>query len=540
MIVPTRIFFSLLALCGVANAAPTLPDAYRQVIEQGIKAGAYRDVAAGWIEGKARDTAYFGQATAETTFEIGAATEIFTDLLLAQAAYEGKLRLQSQLHEVMPEFAFADAALGSITLESLATHRAGLPVLPPNLMPRDTADPYAGYSEAELLAFLGNHRMHGSPAEYAYSVVDAGLLGYALGRGYGTEYPKLMQDKILGPLGLKHASFDDGGLLAGHARGEPVAHWHFGVLAGSAGLRTTLGDLLDFLQVNLRPENSTLRAALLLARQPRTRAQSEQVGLGWNIHETGSGDQTWPLLWRASTTAGFSTFIGFRTDRQQAVALLGNTDTDLSAIGMALLEDHAAPPTPRARFAAPAHLQADDFVGLYQVRGGIEITIRQRDGQLSAQLRGGPIARLTADEDDVFDAGAEGFAITFQREAGKVTSLIVTRAGVNVLAERLSARAPHVTRTAIAVDAKELAGFAGDYQLGDAGLARIFVQGDKLSMQLAGRAPLDLVAFAKDRFSCADESCEATFQHNAAGDVTAVSLDFAGAQNNAPRVRWTR
>jgi hypothetical protein len=105
---------------------------------------------------------------------------------------------------------------------------------------------------------------------------------------------------------------------------------------------------------------------------------------------------------------------------------------------MALLEDRATPPTPRARFAAPAHLQVDDFVGLYQVRGGIEITIRQRDGQLSAQLRGGPIARLTADEDDVFDAGAEGFAITFQREGGKVTSLIVTRAGVNVLAERLS------------------------------------------------------------------------------------------------------
>jgi serine-type D-Ala-D-Ala carboxypeptidase/endopeptidase len=538
--VRTRIFALLFVVCGAAGAAPTLPDAYRQVLEQGIKAGAYRDVAAGWIEGKERDAIYFGQATAETTFEIGAATEIFTDLLLAQAAFEGKLRLQTQLREVMPDFAFADPALGSTTLEALATHHAGFSAMPPNLMPRDIGDPYAGYGEAEILAFLGNHHLPRSGNEYAYSVTDAGVLGYALGRGYGTEYPKLLQDKVLGPLALKHTGFDDSGLLAGHARGEPVPHWHFGVLSGSAGLRTTLGDLLDFLQVNLRPENSTLRAALLVARQPRTRAQSEQVGLGWHIHEAGSGDQTWPLLWRASTTAGFSTFIGFRTDRQQAVALLGNTDTDLSAIGMALLEDHSAPPTPRARFATPAHLQADDFVGLYQVRGSIEITIRQRDGQLSAQLSGGPIARLTAEEDDVFDAGAEGFAITFQREAGKVTSLIVTRAGVNVLAERLSTRAPHVTRTSIAIDAKELAAYAGDYQLGEAGLARIFVATDKLSMQLAGRAPVDLIAFAKDRFACADEACEATFQRNVAGVITDVSLDFAGTQHNAPRVRWTK
>jgi D-alanyl-D-alanine-carboxypeptidase/D-alanyl-D-alanine-endopeptidase len=517
-----------------------LPDVYRQVIEQGIKAGAYRDVAIGWIEGKERDTAYFGQAGAETTFEIGAATEIFTDLLLAQAALEGKVRLQTQLHEVLPQFAFADAALGSITLESLATHRAGLPAMPSNLMPRDVDDPYAEYGDTELLAFLGNHQLPASTTEYAYSVMDAGTLGYVLGRGYGVEYPKLVQEKVLAPLGLKHTSLEDTGLLAGYARGEPVRHWHFGALAGSAGLRTTLGDVLDFLQVNLRPENSPLRAALLLARQPRTRGQSEQIGLGWNIHETGSGDQTWPLLWRASTTSGFSTFIGFRTDRQQAVALLGDTDANLGAIGMALLEDRAVPTAPHARVAAPAHLQVDDFVGLYQVRGGIEITIRQRDGQLSAQLRGGPIARLTPDEDDIFDAGAEGFTITFQREAGKVTSLIVTRAGVNVLAERLSAGAPHLARTPIAIDAKELGAFAGDYQLGEAGLARVSVQADKLSMQLAGRAPIELIAFAKDRFACADDSCEATFQRNETGEITLVTLDFAGAQHGAPRVRWAK
>ena len=69
---------------------------------------------------------------------------------------------------------------------------------------------------------------------------------------------------------MANTGFDDIGLLDGHSRGQVAAHWHFGALAGSAGLRSTLGDLMEFLQANLQPQQSpTLRAALLLSRQPR-------------------------------------------------------------------------------------------------------------------------------------------------------------------------------------------------------------------------------------------------------------------------------
>lgn len=516
-----------------------MPDALRDAIDRAMQAGIYQDVAAGWIDGQQRATSFFGKSGANSTFEIGATTEIFTDLLLAQAAIEGRLRLQASLKELLPGVSFGDAALGAVTLEALATHRAGLPAMPPNLMPQDVDDPYAQFNDRELRAFLANYRASPESGAYTYSVLDAGLLGFVLGQRYATGFETLLRDKVLMPLGMKHGGFDDEQLIGGHAHGESVAPWHFGALAGSAGLRVTLNELLDFMQLNLRPEGSPLRAALLLARQPRTRVAGAEFGLGWNIREVESDGQSWPLLWRASTTAGFSNFVGYRTDHQQALVLLGNTDSDLSALGVAILEGKTLPSTPRRHTpvqAAPAN--TSDYTGLYQVRGGMEITVREREHQLFAQLQGDPSARLTAYGDDMFEAIAEGYTISFQRDAGIVNTLVLARAGVNLLAPRLSARAPHVQRQALDVDAKQLGDFVGDYQVSAQITARIS-QAHGLSMQLTGRAPLALNAFGADRFACADESCELTFTRQEGGAVGAVRIDFAGGVHEAPRLHWS-
>ena len=103
-----RLLFALLLIGRAANAAPALPDGYSQAFENSISSGAYHSIAVGWIDGSDRGTWFFGQAKADSAFEIGAATEIFTGLLLAQAAYEGKLRLQAPIRSLLPaDFPFA-------------------------------------------------------------------------------------------------------------------------------------------------------------------------------------------------------------------------------------------------------------------------------------------------------------------------------------------------------------------------------------------------------------------------------------------------
>jgi len=536
--VSTTYLCILFLVCGAAHAEAALPDGYSQLLARGVETGIYQAVAVGWIDDKDRGTWFFGKAQAESAFEIGAATEVFTGILLAQAAYEGRLRLQTPIRELLPaDFSFVSPTFGAVTLEALATHHAGLPAVPPNLLPAKVDDPYADYSEQDLRAFLATYHAPSSSPDYAYSILDAALLGDLLGRIYATNYTKLLNDRILLPLGLKHTGFDDGTvLLGGHAHGEAVAHWHFTALAGGAGLRSTVDDLLDLLQNNLRPEDSPLRTALLLARQPRAGMPTQQIGLGWNLIEAGASGQTWPLVWRASSTAGFSTFIGFRTDRQQALVLLGNTDADLSALGLALLKGDTPPSLPPPPAPTPEQLGA--YPGLYLVRPGFEIIIRQRNGRLTAQLSGQPAVPLHADSEDVFDAGADGFSISFQRGLGKVMNLLFNHAGINVLAQRLSEHAPHVTRVPIAVDAKSLLDYAGDYRLDANTLARIAAHADKFSLQLTGREAVPLFAFAKDYFAGDDDSCELAFQRDADRKITAVRIDFAGTARAATRIHW--
>ena len=168
---------------------------------------------------------------------------------------------------------------------------------------------------------------------------------------------------------------------------------------------------------------------------------------------------------------------------------------------------------------------------------GIEVTVRRQGDHLTAQLSGQPAAQLHADSQDVFDAGTDGFGISFQREAGKVTNLLLTRAGVNVLAQRLSEHAPHVARVPIALDLKSLADYAGDYRLDANTLARIVVHADKLSLRLTGRTPTPLLAVARDHFVGEDESGELEFQRDGAGKVTGLRIAFAGIERDAMRIR---
>ncbi len=530
------------ASCTLEAAESLDTDAYRRSLQGGVDNGAYDQVAIGWIDGEERTTWFLGKPTKpalDTRFEIGALTEIFTGLLFAQSAYDGKLRLRSTLKDAMPNFPFINSRVGSITLAALATHRSGLPPIPPNLFPPDIDDPYAGYSETDLSTFLANYLEPPDANAAVYSPLDTGLLGLVLAQSAGGTLPTVLHDRIFAPLAMTRTGFDDNSLIDGHARGQVTPHWHFGALAGAAGLRSSVGDLLDFLQANLRPPSTTLRPALLLARQPQSDSKP-QVGLGWNIVDVNTEGQTWPIVWRASTTAGFSAFMAFRTDRQQALVLLGNTDTDLSQIGLAWMQAQESPAAPLPRTTMNSTVDPAPYAGLYKIRSiGTELIVRANGQRLSVQLRGNPEIALQPVAEDVFGATqSEAMMLSFQRELGKVTNVVFDHDGMNLLAERLAIQAPHLERKVMSVSQRRLTEFAGDFRLDTFTFARVTVDGGGLDLQLTGRAPIPLAAFAVDRFTDVDNSCEVTFRHDASGSVNTAVVSFAGVDRVASRQTW--
>jgi len=526
------------------TAAPSTTDRYRRVLEQGAANGAYDTVAVGLIDGKDQKTWFFGKhrdaASERSAFEIGAVTDVFTGILLAQAVLDGKVRLTDPIGGLLPaEFPWADPELAATPIVALATQTSGLPATPANLFALDPDDAYADYTEGDLFAFLANYRTGERKRDYAYSPLNGALLCVLLGKLYENGCSTLLISKVLDPLGLPKTGFGDPAeLLQGHAYGREARHWHFRkALAGAAGLRSTLADLLVFLGHNLRPDDSALRGALLLARQARSEVGTGGLGLGWTVHDAEAGHQTWPLAWRASRTGGFSTFIGFRTDRQQALVLLASSAEDLASLGVAWLMGEPPPPAPAAPFVPDAARLAS-YAGLYRLLNHTEVIVSDSGATLRLQLRGQPAWPLFAVAEDSFITQGGSVGLSFIRNIDEFSGLVLRTSGTFVAGERLSARAPRLQRTTIALNASTLAAYAGDYRLDADTLLRVTVSGEGLDAQLSGAARGALRAYATDRFTDTEGQNGLIFERDEHGRITAVVLDLAGGQRKATPADW--
>ncbi len=550
--IPLVLGLALAAATAVAApkaAAPSASDRhasdrYRRVLEEGVANGAYDGVAVGLIDGKDRKTWFFGKQhdapNERSAFEIGAVTDVFTGILLAQAVLDGKVRLTDPIGGLLPaEFPWADPEFAATPIVALATQTSGLPATPANLFSLDPDDAYADYAETDLLAFLANYRPGARKREYAYSPLNGALLCVLLGKLYDNGCSTLLIGKVLDPLGLPKTGFGDPvELRQGHAYGREARHWHFKkALAGAAGLRSTLQDLLVFLGHNLHPDDSALRGALLLARQARADAGDGGLGLGWTVHDVEAGRQTWPLIWRASRTGGFSTFVGFRSDRQQALVLLASSAEDLASLGVAWLMGEAPPPVPAAHFVPDAARLAS-YAGLYRLLDHTEVIVSDGGATLRMQVRGQPAWPLFAVAEDAFVTQGGAVGLSFIRNIDEFSGLVLRTNGTYVSGERLSARAPRLQRTTIALTAATLAAYAGDYRLDADTLLRVSVSGEGLDAQLSGAARSAMRAYATDRFADAEGQNGLIFERDEHGRIVAVVLDLAGGERKATPANW--
>jgi serine-type D-Ala-D-Ala carboxypeptidase/endopeptidase len=568
MLFAHRVRFALLVLLLAFVSTPTLaarkpkatqapaaktelfPESFREVIQRGVANGGYRTVAVGVIEGKQRNSFYFGHrdtansapADNKSLFEIGALSDIFTDLLFAQAAIEGRLHMADPVSKFLPQdFPFAVPAVAAMSIESLATQRSGFPLVPANLYPANLDDPYANYATEDLLTFLAFFRPDTAASvggsAYAYSVLNGGLLAHVLGRIYGNSFADILTTTVLIPLGLAQTSQRDEGLLTGYARGEPVAHSHYAGLAGATGLRSSLPDLLAFLQLNLTPNDSKLRAALLLARQPRAAGDgTDQTALGWNIRAVANAESNWPLVWRASETGGFSAFLGFRVDRQRAIVLLGNTSEDLAALGIAWLEEAMPPPAPHG-YAPATDTDLAAYPGLYQIAADSEVVVRADNGALSLQLPGEMPQRLRAVDRDVFISDLGGVSVTFMRNVDTINGLVLHLKGSHLAASRLSARAPRLRRSSIVLPNVERQQFTGDYRLDANTWMRVAQRGDALTIQLTMNGPRVVYPYATDHFADLGGSVELAFSRDNTGHIISATLALGGVKRVAVPLR---
>ena len=283
------------------------------------------------------------QIDADTLFEIGSITKVFTSTVLAQRAAQGDLGLDTRLDEVMgAKPAWANPGVGAVTLRQLATHTSGLPRLPLDAnflggMVRSLHNPYANYSEADMWTYVRQLPLEVKlDRPVAYSNLGVGLLGQALASLDKMSYSDMVTARILAPLGMTATgiglSTDRVPFMAqGHnASLLPVPLWDLPSMPGAGALRSSTRDMARFLQAHMQ---GTLAGASATHSAQVRIDDTQSVALGWFIAQR-HGEE---IHWHNGGTGGFRTFAGFNLKSGKGVVVLSNVSQGVDDIGLHLL-----------------------------------------------------------------------------------------------------------------------------------------------------------------------------------------------------------
>ena len=395
----------------------------------------------------------------ETVFEIGSISKVFTSMILADMVVNGEVALDDPAQKYLPEGATMPTRGGKeITLADLATHHSGLPRLPENMPYGDPQDPYADYTEAMLLEFLSTHELRNDiGAQWDYSNLGMGLLGYLLGRASGKDYETLVRERITGPLGMDDTAvtltpaLEERFAPGRDAFTRPTKPWNLSVLVGAGGIRSTVEDLLTFAAAVLDPDSPIAPATelMLSVRRPGPTPTAEQA-LGWQIAHPEPGRE---VIMHNGGTGGYASALALEPAKNRAAAVLTNTAAEPATTDLALHALIGSPvaPTPPLPSAPPAPVERtavtlpveelDRVVGRYEFAPGVVFEVTREGDQLRAQRQGaavGPVLPIFPEAPLKFFWRAVNGQVVFTTDAsGAMTGAEATFDGQKLTGRKL-------------------------------------------------------------------------------------------------------
>jgi CubicO group peptidase (beta-lactamase class C family) len=305
--------------------------------------------------------------TPHTDFRLASVTKQFTAMSVMLLERDGKLRYESTLTEIFPDFPAYGKA---ITIRHLLTHTSGLPDYE-DLMDQEEKSHRKRWSPAhqiqdeEVLALLEKQtRGKFAPGtSWAYSNSGYVVLGLIVAKASGVSYPEFLKRRIFDPLHMQNT-------LAYQRGSKEIPHRAFGhsrergklILSDQSSTSATLGDggvysnLEDLSKWDEALGRHTLLSATKMqaaltpvkladGREPHWPAQPDgdnpapgkpvSYGFGWFL-DSYPGH---PRMWHSGTTIGFRNVIErFTTDHLTIVILSNRADFDPTALALKIAD----------------------------------------------------------------------------------------------------------------------------------------------------------------------------------------------------------
>ena len=379
-------------------------------------------------------------------FEIGSVTKTFAGLLLAIADEKGEARLDDPVDKFLPNnIKLRDSADAPIRMVDLATQRSGLPRLATNMQPKDPKNPYADYTEQDLLDFVKNFRAVRTRNEkYEYSNIGYGLLGYALMRAAKAEsFEALLSERILKPLNMASTTSDtkrfvdrlaqphDSNLRATPAWDMPTAH------AATGAIRSTAGDMGRYIEAIAGLKPSTLASAIGLATTMREQGPNRinPIGLAWMRIPFDKRE----FMNHDGGTFGSSSSLMVDRGAKEGVFIVANTSTPLTDIAIHLMDRrHSIAPREFPKIVPVATDLLKRYVGNFKLNDAMNIAVRLNADKLTAQATGQGEFEIFAESETRFFAKVAPISITFgDVVGGKAGSFMLEQGGSMLTARRI-------------------------------------------------------------------------------------------------------
>ena len=278
------------------------------------------------------------QATADTLYNTGSISKLFTATAAMQLAEQGKINIDQSLQKFLPNFSiksrFGD--IHKITPRNLMTHHSGLPCnWALGMIVREP-----GSFTDTVTAISNEYTAYPPDTIFSYSNLGIALLGATIAEVGNEDYIQYMNTHLLSPLEMQHSEFATRTASKSYDNGKEVEVMPMRDLPAS-GLNSSANELAHFMQMVLADgrykgtqilQADSLREMFKVQNSHVPLDFDSKVGLGWMINSI-NVPRAGIVASHGGLTMNFHSLLAVLPEHKLGVVVLSNSTNTQSLVG---------------------------------------------------------------------------------------------------------------------------------------------------------------------------------------------------------------